>query len=130
VAAYGSLDYTGGRVVAPTEDLLKFMKDRCPAAHYGVQCSGKATCGIPEQVRIPLEEARQIFSPVARDSYKWEKLYAMRNAVKRAREKREEQMRQFCRNASPPGKPKTEKSIEKEAPNGRGMTRYGLRSTV
>ena len=115
------------------------LKYRCPAAHYGVQCSGKARCRIPEQVRIPLEEDRRIFTPVARDSYKWEKLYAQRSAVERvnsridrmfgfedhtirgldkmglrvgiafvvmlsfavgrAREKREEQMRQFCRSA-------------------------------
>jgi len=61
----------------------KCLKYRCPAVHYGIACRGKPYCHIPTQVRIPLEEDRRIFSPVARDSYKWQKLYAQRSAVER-----------------------------------------------
>ena len=59
------------------------LKYCCPAEHYGIACRGKEYCQIPTQVRIPLEEDRRIFSPVARDSYKWQKIYALRSAVER-----------------------------------------------
>jgi hypothetical protein len=38
---------------------------------------------LPEQVQIPLAENRRIFSPVARDSYKWDTLYTGRTAAER-----------------------------------------------
>lgn len=66
-----------------------FEKDRntlkysCPAEHYGVECRDKEHCKIPKQVRIPLSEDRRIFSPVARSSYKWDKLFNCRTAVER-----------------------------------------------
>jgi len=59
------------------------LKYRCPADHYGMECKGKRYCELPEQVRIPLAEDRRIFSPVARDSYKWDTIYAGRTAVER-----------------------------------------------
>jgi hypothetical protein len=59
------------------------LKYRCPAAHYGMECKGARYCELPQQVRIPLDEDRRIFSPVARDSYKWKTLYAGRSAVER-----------------------------------------------
>jgi hypothetical protein len=61
----------------------KCLKYCCPATHYGVECKGKEHCQIPKQIRIPLSEDRRIFSPVARDSYKWKKLYNSRTAVER-----------------------------------------------
>ncbi len=48
-----------------------------------IVCRRKDCCQIPKNVRIPLEEDRRIFSPVARDSYKWKKIYASRSAVER-----------------------------------------------
>lgn len=66
-----------------------FEKDRnclkycCPAEHYGIECKGRQFCELPKQVRIPLEEDRRIFTPVARDSYKWHELYKQRTAVER-----------------------------------------------
>lgn len=59
------------------------LKYRCPAAHYGVSCQGKARCHVKGAVRIKLEEERRIFTPVARSSYRWEKLYKKRSAVER-----------------------------------------------
>jgi len=59
------------------------LKYRCPAQHYGMECKGKRFCELPEQIRIPLSEDRRIFSPVARDSYKWKRIYASRTAVER-----------------------------------------------
>lgn len=59
------------------------LKYRCPADHYGMECTGERYCELPKQVRIPLSEDRRIFSPVARDSYKWDTLYAGRTAVER-----------------------------------------------
>lgn len=66
-----------------------FEKDRnclsylCPAEHYGIECKSKAFCNIPNKIRIPLSEDRRIFSPVARDSYKWKSLYNHRTAIER-----------------------------------------------
>jgi len=66
-----------------------FEKDRntqkylCPARHKGIPCQGQSQCDIDRQVRIPLCTDRRIFTPVARASYKWERLYAMRTAVER-----------------------------------------------
>lgn len=65
------------------EGSRKSVKYRCPAEHYGITCRGKDACQIPSQVRIPLEEDRRIFSPVPRDSYKWEKIYTSRSAIER-----------------------------------------------
>jgi hypothetical protein len=59
------------------------LKYRCPAVHYGIECEGRRWCELPEQVRIPITEDRRIFSPVARDSYKWQDLYNRRSAVER-----------------------------------------------
>lgn len=59
------------------------LKYRCPAEHYGIDCQGKDSCPVAKAVRIPMEEDRRIFTPVARSSYKWEKLYKKRTAVER-----------------------------------------------
>lgn len=65
------------------EKKRKALKYRCPAEHYGLTCQGKETCPVAKAVRIPLEEDRRVFTPVARSSYKWEKLYDKRTAVER-----------------------------------------------
>ena len=59
------------------------LKYRCPAQHYGMTCRGEKYCTLPKQVRIPLSEDRRIFSPVARDGYKWGDLYKGRTAAER-----------------------------------------------
>lgn len=65
------------------EKKRKALKYRCPAEHYGVTCQGKEDCPVAKAVRIPLEEDRRIFTPVARSSYKWEKLYNKRTSTER-----------------------------------------------
>jgi hypothetical protein len=59
------------------------LKYRCPARHYGLDCSGREHCGIGASVRIPIAEHRRVFGPVARDSYKWKELYKRRTAAER-----------------------------------------------
>jgi transposase len=59
------------------------LKYRCPAHHYGISCAGQEQCPVNKAIRIPLEEAPRIFTPVARSSYKWKELYKMRTATER-----------------------------------------------
>jgi len=59
------------------------VKYRCPAQHYGYQCAGAASCELGKAVRIPLEEDRRVFTPLARSSLKWERCYDRRTAVER-----------------------------------------------
>jgi hypothetical protein len=70
-------------------DALKF---RCPAAAMGLLCPGRAECearaaeGVGpfgRVIRVPLELDRRIFTPIARDSYKWQTSYNRRSAVER-----------------------------------------------
>jgi hypothetical protein len=68
------------------------LKYRCPAAHYGSQCAGRAECeklspvGVGEMgriVRVPLETDRRIFTPIARHTAKWAAAYDRRTSVER-----------------------------------------------
>src|SRR5690606_9606543 len=62
------------------------QKFRCPARHYGQSCASSETCRIGSgsgQVRVPLSIDRRVFTPVARSSHRWKKLYAERSAVER-----------------------------------------------
>ena len=59
------------------------IKYRCPAKHYGYGCGGAGRCPIGKGLRIPLEEDRRIFTPLARSSYRWKSIYKKRTAVER-----------------------------------------------
>ena len=59
------------------------LKYRCPAAHYGYVCEGRQKCKVGSGIRVPLDVDRRIFTPVARSSYKWKRLYKKRTAVER-----------------------------------------------
>ena len=59
------------------------LKQRCPAEHYGFECKGKKDCPIGVSTRISLEEDRRVFTPVARQSYKWDRIYNARTSVER-----------------------------------------------
>jgi hypothetical protein len=59
------------------------VKYRCPAQHYGYPCAGVGGCELGKAVRIPLEEDRRVFTPLARSSLKWERCYDRRTAVER-----------------------------------------------
>lgn len=59
------------------------LKYRCPARHYGLQCRSLGSCDVSHSVRIRLSEDRRVFTPVARSSYQWQRLYKKRTAVER-----------------------------------------------
>lgn len=59
------------------------LKYRCPALHYGIECASLGSCPVGAAVRIKLAEAARMFTPVARDSYKWSRLYKKRTSVER-----------------------------------------------
>jgi hypothetical protein len=59
------------------------LKYRCPAKHYGLQCAGENECPVQGSIRIPLDEGRRVFTPLARSSYKWESEYNKRTSVER-----------------------------------------------
>lgn len=64
----------------------KTLKYRCPSAAYGIECKGYAECSNGTKgktVRIPLEVERRIFVPIARSSYKWQRIYNGRTSVER-----------------------------------------------
>lgn len=59
------------------------LKYLCPAMAKGLTCAGQAECATGRQIRIPLSEDRRVFTPVARSSHTWSRLYDMRTAVER-----------------------------------------------
>ncbi len=66
------------------------LKYRCPAAACGLDCKGRSECEANAQagpfgrvIRVPLAKDWRIFTPVARSSYQWHKLYNGRSAVER-----------------------------------------------
>lgn len=62
------------------------LKYKCPTAAYGIECRGFNECSEGTQgriVRIPLDTDRRIFVPIARSSYKWQRIYNGRTAVER-----------------------------------------------
>jgi len=59
------------------------IKYRCPMQHYGLHCACPSQCRIGKSVRIPIDEDRRVFGPVARDSYKWKRTYKGRTAIER-----------------------------------------------
>jgi len=65
------------------EKLRETLKYRCPADHYGINCEGREECQVASSIRISLEEERRIFTPLARSSYRWDRVYKKRTAVER-----------------------------------------------
>lgn len=64
----------------------KTLKYKCPSAAHGIECRGYARCSEGTKgkiVRIPLAVDRRIFVPIARNSYKWRRMYNGRTAVER-----------------------------------------------
>ena len=61
----------------------KTLKYRCPADSYGLDCKGKESCPVVKGIRIKLQEDRRIFTPLARSSYAWDRIYNQRTAVER-----------------------------------------------
>ena len=64
----------------------KCLKYLCPSKDYGLECPGMKECGgigYGRIVRVPLETDRRLWTPIARSSYKWERIYKSRTAVER-----------------------------------------------
>jgi len=67
------------------------LKYRCPAAAYGLECIGKKACmqnykgksSFGRVVRVPIKTDERVFTPVLRDSIKWERIYKGRSSVER-----------------------------------------------
>jgi transposase len=59
------------------------LKQRCPAEQYGLECKGRDECPVANGTRIPLEIDPRVFTPVARQSYKWDRIYNARTSVER-----------------------------------------------
>ncbi|NLJ10577.1 MAG: transposase [Treponema sp.] len=55
----------------------------CPALAKGIHCEGQHRCSVGRQIRIPLAQDRRIFTPTARSSYQWERIYNKRTAIER-----------------------------------------------
>lgn len=62
------------------------LKYLCPSKAYGLECQGMKECGgigYGRIVRVPLKTNRRLWTPIARGSYKWERLYKTRTAAER-----------------------------------------------
>jgi transposase len=66
------------------EEERESLKYICPVKSNGIKCKGCDKCPYYNKaVRIKIEEDRRRFTPVARSSYKWERIYKLRTAVER-----------------------------------------------
>jgi hypothetical protein len=80
---YATMSYMG------FESDRKTLKYRCPAAAYGITCCNRDRCGegnygeYGRVVRIPIEKDRRMWTPIARSSYAFERIYKGRTAVER-----------------------------------------------
>ena len=66
-----------------------FEKDRgtlkyiCPAKSYGITCAGCKKCPVRKSIRIDIDRDRRVFTPIARSSYTWKRMYKKRTSVER-----------------------------------------------
>jgi len=65
------------------EESRATQKYLCPAKHYGFDCPRLANCELRGGLRIPLSEERRIFTPPARGTPSWRRLYKKRSAIER-----------------------------------------------
>lgn len=56
---------------------------KCPAKAYGIECKGCIDCPVKTKVRIKRSINPRIFTEIARNSYKWKKMYNKRVALER-----------------------------------------------
>ena len=66
-----------------TEGAESSLKYRCPAEQYGLNCKGKESCPVSKGIRVKLDKDRRLFTPLARSSYAWKRMYKQRTAVER-----------------------------------------------
>ena len=71
------------------EESRRSLKYRCPAQALGITCTQRAICNDGQHtdhgriVRIPLKQDRRLFTPLARGTYAWERVYKKRTSVER-----------------------------------------------
>lgn len=66
------------------EEDREALKYICACKSSGIRCKGIDKCPYYNKaVRIKLDEDRRRFTPVARSSYKWERLYKSRTSIER-----------------------------------------------
>ena len=56
---------------------------KCPAKAYGIKCKGCEECPVKTKVRIKRKTNPRVFTKVARNTYKWKKMYNKRVALER-----------------------------------------------
>lgn len=56
---------------------------KCPAKAYGIECKGCIDCPVKTKVRIKRSVNPRIFTEVARNTYKWKRMYKKRVALER-----------------------------------------------
>jgi len=59
------------------------LRYRCPARQYGYECPGADRCQAKTGVRIKLDVDRRVFTPLARNTYAWDRTYKKRTGVER-----------------------------------------------
>lgn len=57
------------------EESRNSLKFRCASKHYGYRCAIYDTCPLRKGLRVPLKADHQVFTPLPRFSYRWERLY-------------------------------------------------------
>lgn len=84
--SYQGINYdTKGQLYCPNthmiyvgfEESRNTLKFRCAANHYGYRCAIYDTCPLRKGLRVPLKADNQVFTPLPRFSYRWEKLYSL-----------------------------------------------------
>ena len=56
---------------------------KCPVKAYGIECKGCEECPVKTKVRIKRNINPRVFTKVARNTYKWKKMYNKRVALER-----------------------------------------------
>ncbi len=56
---------------------------KCPVKAYGIECKGCEECPVKTKVRIKRSINPRVFTEVARNTYKWKKMYNKRVALER-----------------------------------------------
>lgn len=83
--SYQGIDYDAkGRLSCPNthmiyvgfEESRNALKFRCAANHYGYRCDIYDACPLRKGLRVPLKADNEVFTPLPRFSYRWEKLYS------------------------------------------------------
>lgn len=82
--SYRGINYdTKGQLYCPNthmiyagfEESRNALKFRCAANHYDYHCAIYDTCPLRKGFRVPLKADNQVFTPLPRFSYRWERLY-------------------------------------------------------